>query len=587
MSETNEPSFHLGITMAGAVSAGCYTAGFMDYFLETLHKWEAAKTKNRQLIREGREPDKRIPMHKVSIDVLGGASAGGMVSMITALAFYQKQLKPVLKPSYTKTDNILYDSWVLLEDDLGSDPNKRNRAGKTTFEKMLDTEDLDSNEKTPSLLNSKPIDRIAERVFNELPQGASSKDFPEFISKDLRVILTLTSLKPISYIINFSRLKSAFMDTHPGHKIDNHEVIAHFKVNYKAANDKDVYLPFTPQKEEVKKFLVKTTKATGAFPIGLAPRHFDVAFTGDYIANSLKRKMAFDQKMDVDLEVQPAHFKFTAIDGGTINNEPFDEVLRCFLDPKKGVDPKNPDFGTIMIDPFPNFNEAKKQKISDFQEGMFDVLGKLIPTILNQARNKRNDTFGRDFFKLLVFPIKWEGRGKLKDHPPLATGGLGGFGGFLDIDFRIHDYFLGRNNARNFLRAFLFLEFDEEKPSTLFKSLHKEAVTIFSRKVADAETQIKKVYMPIVPDMELLDPATDRDPYHYDIDTFPKLDRKWMVTLRKPLKNRVKKILKKESQRLKKWYIRPFLGLFGGTIANKIAKKAIQVMVEEFEQRKM
>ena len=41
MSQSN--TFHLGLTMAGAVSAGAYTAGFMDYILEALSEWEKAK----------------------------------------------------------------------------------------------------------------------------------------------------------------------------------------------------------------------------------------------------------------------------------------------------------------------------------------------------------------------------------------------------------------------------------------------------------------------------------------------------------------------------------------------------------------
>ena len=310
-------------------------------------------------------------------------------------------------------------------------------------------------------------------------------------------------------------------------------------------------------------------------------------FTGAYMSNSLKRKMAFSQNMDVDLEEEATHFKFTGVDGGTINNEPFDEVLRCLMANGNNTDPGHPDFGTIMIDPFPNFKGTQSEETVNFQKGMFDVLGKLVPTILNQARNKRNDTFGRDFFKLLVFPIKWEGKGELKDHPPLATGGLGGFGGFLDIDFRIHDYFLGRNNARNFLRAFLFLEYDKANPSPLFKALNAEAIELFSREIDDRESGMEKIYMPIIPDMSLLDKDTNTNPYFYDVDTFPKLNKKWVENLRKPLKNRIKIILKKEAKAFKKWYIKPLLWVAGGTLANKIAKKVIAVIITEFQNRKM
>jgi hypothetical protein len=40
-----EGRFKICIAMAGAVSAGAYTAGAMDYLLETLDLWEQAKQK--------------------------------------------------------------------------------------------------------------------------------------------------------------------------------------------------------------------------------------------------------------------------------------------------------------------------------------------------------------------------------------------------------------------------------------------------------------------------------------------------------------------------------------------------------------
>ena len=69
--------FKIGIAMAGAVSAGAYTAGVMDYLLETLSKWENAKEKNRQVGKDHPEYDPSVPDHDVIIEVVGGASAGG------------------------------------------------------------------------------------------------------------------------------------------------------------------------------------------------------------------------------------------------------------------------------------------------------------------------------------------------------------------------------------------------------------------------------------------------------------------------------------------------------------------------------
>ena len=126
---TKSGTFHLGITMAGAVSAGAYTAGFMDYVLEALNAWEEAKEKHKD------DPNSPIPNHDVMIDAIGGASAGGMVSMITSLALCAGNIQPVREVSNTKTGNILYDSWVFLDDD--DSLYEGNGKGRTTFEKML------------------------------------------------------------------------------------------------------------------------------------------------------------------------------------------------------------------------------------------------------------------------------------------------------------------------------------------------------------------------------------------------------------------------------------------------------------------
>ena len=39
----NDGTFHLGINVAGAVSAGAYTAGVLDFLTEALEQWYVAK----------------------------------------------------------------------------------------------------------------------------------------------------------------------------------------------------------------------------------------------------------------------------------------------------------------------------------------------------------------------------------------------------------------------------------------------------------------------------------------------------------------------------------------------------------------
>lgn len=584
MGDNSKPgTFHLGITMAGAVSAGAYTAGFMDYILEALSAWEVAKKENEN------NGNSNIPDHKVVIDAIGGASAGGMVSMITTLALCAGNIKPVREVSNTKTGNILYDSWVFLDDDASLYDGSGD--GKTTFEKMLTNVDLDANKGAPSLLNSKPIDRIAEMVFEQLPAEASPENFPSYISDDLRVLLTVTSLRPMDYKVKFSKIKSKFLDSTPGHRISNHDLVAHFKVNYDDATDKNKYLPFrpvpsdgsgdTPKSNE--DFLIKVTKATGSFPVGLAPRYFDSEFPTEYVHNSLMERKAFNAQMDIQLDSDGKEiFQFTAVDGGTINNEPFDEVLRCLVANHGPDDPEAPKYGTVLIDPFPNFETEKGPKAPDYEKtGIIDIIGNLVPTILNQARNKQSDTYGTGLFKLMSFPRKLK-LGSLRevDHPPLATGGIGGFGGFIDIEFRKHDFFLGRDNARNFLRGIMFMEYNPNNPKNLFHGVSDEAIEKFGRNIKQVDGTTK-IFMPIIPDVSKLNPNDDSNPSRYTVQDFPKFNKEAFKKLERPIKDRIKAILKAELKSMMSGWL---WSIGKGFAINKISKKMTKWVIATIEK---
>lgn len=579
----SKQTFHLGLTMAGAVSAGAYTAGFMDYILEALAEWESAKKE------QANNPNSNIPKHNVVIDAIGGASAGGMVSMITALALCAGKLKPVKEVAHTKTGNILYDSWVFLDDD--DSLYNGTGVGKTTFEKMLSTTDLKKEKGAPSLLNSEPIDRIAEEVFDKLPNTTSTTNLPNYVSKDLRVLLTVTSLRPLDYKVKMSRIKSKFMDSTPGHRVSNHDIVAHFKLNYHDTIDYNEFLPFRPLSSTLdsksnKDFLIKVTKATGAFPIGLAPRYFDSEFPMEYVHNNLKKRKAFTAQMDVEFDTETSgNFQFTAVDGGTINNEPFDEVLRCLADNHGLEDADNPKYGTVLIDPFPNFKDKIFNSTPDFEKtSMMDIVGNLIPTILNQARNKQSDTYGTGLFKLMAFPRKLK-LGQIDeetDHPPLATGAIGGFGGFLDIEFRKHDFFLGRKNAKNFLRGIFFTECNPNDPNNLFYGVSEEAIDKFSREVDG------KIYMPIIPDVSKLDPNDESNPTKYKIQEFPKFNSKAFYQLEKPIKNRIKAIVKAElNNKLSGfwWWLSKRIVI--GKVSNKLTKWVINTIEKDFKKRGM
>lgn len=573
--------------MAGAVSAGAYTAGFMDYLIEVLNKWDKHKITIRKKLQNQEsltEFEKKIPLHEVKIEALGGASAGGMVSMITALACY-KTFEPVDTPTDQVTGNFLYDSWVLLNDDIEKDIS--------TFEKMLSTEDFENNkEGIPSLLNSKSIDLIADKVFQFFEENSSGDIMPSYISNDLRVLLTLCSLRGIPFELNFENFSSANFPHVPGHRMNEHMIVAHFKLSYKDQVDNDLYLNFDPFNKQSRDLLKLCTKATGAFPLGLAARNFKGVLTKNYIKNCILRNLEIPEKDSVEIKLTDPSFDFTCIDGGTINNEPYSEIVQVLESKRPEEDPKKPMSGVIMVDPFPNFyNQDEPGEIENpitsslFQNNIWKVIPKAYTTLREQVRVKHSGSFYKDYLRLLIFPVKWEHIGVLKDHPPISCASLGGFGGFLNREFRKHDFFLGRDNARNFLRAYCMLEYDSENPHPLFEAIDQSAVKIFSRKTKG------KTYLPIIPDTSFIEDKEngETNPFKYTIEDFPKIDAGYFDKIKPALSKRVKKMLTHEINQYfeNKWLFRNASKFFRGLITKRITSYVIKTMKKDFQNRKM
>src|SRR5260370_34519877 len=74
--EPPEHTYELALVLGGTVSAGCYTAGALDFLSEALDTWRAAQDRN----------DPRAPTHHLAIRVIAGTSGGGVHAAITARA---------------------------------------------------------------------------------------------------------------------------------------------------------------------------------------------------------------------------------------------------------------------------------------------------------------------------------------------------------------------------------------------------------------------------------------------------------------------------------------------------------------------
>lgn len=430
MEESN--TFRVGLCMAGAISAGAYTAGVMDYLVEALEDWEQRK-------KENREAD--VPSHKVEIPVIGGASAGGMTGVVLASALHD-EFKPVQTASANILDlnphNKLYHSWVdLVSDDM--------------LKVLLNTSDIKGG-KLESALNSNFIKNIANRAVEVIGE----KCFPRaYIAQNLKIFVTLSNLEGMDFDVTFNSDSS----NESKYIVSNHRDYACFKLaDSQADYKKDGWIPLNFKHNLNVEIAKNAAMATGAFPIGLKARKVerDGKYLNDlewfdYITKDAERPFS---------ETEP--YKTVNIDGGVINNEPFEKVRQILTDitkQKKASDYQSFDkfkSTVLMIDPFPS-------QTADFNShtDLKSVIGNTLGALIDQSRIKSNNLMdikgSNKAGQFLIKPVRFEKNAHIKEKRidgdlAIACGSLGGFGGFISKEFRIHDYFLGRGNCEKFLR---------------------------------------------------------------------------------------------------------------------------------------
>jgi hypothetical protein len=156
--------------MAGAISAGAYTGGVVDFLIQALDEWEKAKA----------DPNAAVPRHDVKIPVMSGASAGAITSAIAAVAF-NSNTTPVADVDNPPAENAnrLYDAWVRQID----------------LSKLLRTDDIAGGRPVVSLLDSTALDRIAASALD-----APKRTVPRaYVSDPLAVFLTVSNLRGVPY----------------------------------------------------------------------------------------------------------------------------------------------------------------------------------------------------------------------------------------------------------------------------------------------------------------------------------------------------------------------------------------------------
>jgi hypothetical protein len=450
----NDKTFEIGLVMAGAVSAGAYTAGVVDFMVEALEEWQKAK-----------DAGEKVPDHDLKIRVIAGASAGGMTAAILA---------GTLREDFRAK---LRQAWV----------------ERVSLTKLLKTDDLKGG-KAKSLLNSSMIPEIANEMFQP---GADLGKRP-YLADDIDIILTLANLRGVPYNVAFN----------PDSKIDyemlNHRDVFHIKLK---DQDELTYIDGTGEHKTVKEQLKHAAIGTGAFPGGLAAIKLKKRF-----------KEYDDQKWTVpeydptsggyamvDRTIPPTWpkpigdkddlFPFVSVDGGVFNNEPFDLARKALAQGKRNPrEAHKARAAMLMIDPFPNQPGYELDKEVE-EPTMLSSLGSLISAMLAQGRFKAEDVHlaAREdiYSRFLIIPKKTGSPFNI------ACGAIDGFSGFIDESFRIHDFELGRRNAQRFFQKHFALEYNPDL---------KDSYTLFSSWLDDKEMMAKyayeedgKTYIPLIP----------------------------------------------------------------------------------------
>ena len=445
------PSFKIGINMAGAISAGAYTAGVLDFLTEALDEWYAAK-----------KSGDAVPMHDIMIEVFSGASAGGMCAAISSVMLYQ-DFAHIHNVDQQNTNNIFYESWV----------------NKIDIVPLLATDDLVSGSPIVSLLNSRIIDQIASYALK--PTGSPPVLRP-YVSSTLTLFLSLTNLRGVPYSLNGAA---------PG-SIEETTFFYGDRIRFQTMNGPATLASPTTRALDLSKagaaggwdVLQTAAMATGAFPVFLAPRILNRKLS-EYIPPGWESVVSLvtGTPPPITPDIPPADanpYVTLNVDGGVTNNDPYnyshDYLLA--LDPTVTAgaslqDPLTVDRAVIGIAPFPTTEAFNPNYDARRASAVFAALPKLFDALISQARFFGESLTaimnGVTFDRFVIAPsddqlaqkYRRSAKGDPAAQPPaLQCATLGAFGGFFHRGFRAHDYALGRRNCQKFLRDYFVLPAD-------------------------------------------------------------------------------------------------------------------------------
>ena len=432
MAQEKTPAFRIGLAMAGAVSAGAYTAGVLDFLFEALDAWYDAKARG-----------ENVPRHDISLDVASGASAGAMCAALLAIAlpydFPHARLDARRQPNAEALKNPFYRAWV---EDIDIRP-------------MLGTADLAGGD-LPALLNCAVIDSI---LAQGLDYRAARRERP-YVARPFVTRFTVGNLRGVPYDISYRGLKTA-SDTLYAHDdylgflvggADGAIPASCLRSHQRVTELASAQAPDWAR-------LGAAALASGAFPIFLKPRTL-TRDGNDYSARSFGNPDAVDAALRTvtvpppwPRGEAPNPYEFVAVDGGIFNNEPLDLAREVLAGDAADGSPEGgkASSAVMMIAPFVNRpGDGSQVPLGPPHRMLLPMLFSFIA----QCRFRPADVaLAHDpavYNRFLVAPL-----GSASPEAArywIASGPMQGFFGFLHKEFRKHDYQLGRRNCQHFLQ---------------------------------------------------------------------------------------------------------------------------------------
>ncbi|MGV8919719.1 MAG: patatin-like phospholipase family protein [Pseudomonas sp.] len=468
--QPSDDTFEIGLVMAGAISAGAYTAGVLDFLIEALDEWESEKKR-----LKGTAQEHSIPQHKVRIRVVTGASAGSLSAAILAVA--ARYEIPHFSTAIAGEGGYAHVDEGVKE--IGaSNPFYKAWVQDMSMERLLDSDDLiQPDAPLSSVLNSAALMDITRHALDYPAHSipVAEKVTRNYLADPVRYIFTLDGFSDLSAFA-----PSMTSDAETGAALSRYKDSRSFSISYGGApsadrvKTDDIALDWADGVQDGWKILGMTALASGAFPIGFAARP-----RVDLARNELAGRKGCN--------------------------------LRDGLLAHRAI---------LMIDPFSDAASFPETAAAP-QPALLPLVRQLMGAWSNQARFNADElALAADesvYSRFLISPRRERPAGSTQ--LDIACGALGGLSGLFHIEYRHHDYLLGRRNAQKFLTD----GFTLPQGNSLFAQLreHNQAGLLAiwgSDDVLDPSVK----HLPIIPLMQRLRArdGVEEFPSRWPVDVF-------------------------------------------------------------------